>query len=127
MPVLARNPKHPTAGWGDGGGELLEAAPGTKNPSSALYFLPKLERPHFHHGLHSGQFRCTLQRPQIGGEGSSISCAFPKVNLLGRGATLESQGWVGGRRASFRAAQAGVAPAGRLFPGGAAGCCFLDV
>lgn len=59
-------------GWageieGEGGRELLEAAPGTKNPSSALYFLPKLERPHFHQGLHSGQFRCTLQRPQMGG------------------------------------------------------------
>lgn len=127
MPVLARNPKHPTAGWGDGGGSSWKLPQAQKILALLCTFSPNWKDHIFTTVYTLGSSGAPFKGHRLGGEGSSISCAFPKVNLLGRGATLESQGWVGGRRASFRAAQAGAAPAGRLFPGGAAGCCFLDV
>lgn len=43
----------------------------------------------------------------MGGGGCfSIFCASPKVRLLGRGATLGSQGWVGGRQTWVQPGQA---------------------
>ena len=105
--LSARNPvskAFPEAKVPEGDGEPglgrdgEEAAPGKKNPCSALLFLPKLERLHFHHHLHAGLFRCTLQRPQMmlgGGRGGhSIFCAFLK-RRLGRGPALEGQGPAG--------------------------------
>ena len=60
-------------GPGPGGeaGSSWKLPQAQKNPRSARFFLPELERPHFPPGppfsLHSGQFRCILQRPPVGG------------------------------------------------------------
>lgn len=99
--LTAQSQRGMAPGPGREAGSAQKLPQAQKNPSSALFPVPELERPHFHHGLHSGQFRCTLQRPQMGGEGVFFNfLCFPKLRLRE------------GRRAGLGGAPAGVARAG---------------
>lgn len=89
---------------GGGGRAFLAAAPGTKNPSSAQFLLPELERPHFTRADTLGSSGAPFKGPMVvvGGLFFNFLC-FPS---LGPG---------DGGRAGLSAALAG-----RLFPEGAA-------
>lgn len=82
---------------GGGGKAFLEAAPGTKNPSSAQFLLPELERPHFTRADTLGSSGAPFKGPMVvGGLFFDFLC-FPSLGPgAGGGGQASVQPWQAG-------------------------------